>query len=142
MNAKHLQTLLEQGHRVSVALGKYEPYEDVIFHSYEEHDELFISDKGEYCHGYTHEEIEENTHGEYAIVTPAPKLLKVGDKVEILEIARELPYIHEIEQSLDREYVIQDVRRSCYDLNESVEDDTNKSFYLPFHVVAKVEDKL
>ena len=38
---------------------------------------------------YTKEDIENDFTGKYAIVTPAPKMLEVGDMVQILDIAKE-----------------------------------------------------
>ena len=38
---------------------------------------------------YTKEDIKDDFTGKYAIVTPAPKMLEVGDMVQILDIAKE-----------------------------------------------------
>ena len=77
----------------------------------------------------------------YKIVTPAPKLLKVGDKVEILEIASELPEWEIHKQHFD-ESAIFTVKNVWFDgyILEGIDHITN-DFSMPFHVVSKVEDK-
>ena len=96
MNAKHLKTLIKQGHHVAV---KKNDGDWKVF--------MFITSRGvlmgtrventiEKCLEvglstikYYNEEIEDYCTNEYKIVTPAPLILEPGTKVEILESCRE-----------------------------------------------------
>ena len=96
MNAKHLETLIKQGHHVAV---KKNDGDWKVF--------MFITSRGvlmgtrventiEKCLEvglstikYDNEEIKDLFTNEYKIVTPAPLILEPGTKVEILESCRE-----------------------------------------------------
>ena len=139
MNAKHLRELLEQGHRVQI-ISNETKFTKPIKHRIIDWSEnwYFI---GENQDGslmrYTDANIEQNFTNDYKIVTPAPKLLEVGDEVEIVDSYQfQKPRSRNIST-----FVIEDVDNSHYTVSYKNKSLGYGNLAYPHRAVAKLAPK-